>query len=124
VGMPNLLLTDIENDPNWEFPALSPIVNEIRRERKVELALEEFRWDDIARWAAADELIVGKRPKGAKAAQFPITPVLPVDANGFLDPFQHALPVGYGFKLDRDYLNPLPQNELTLNNKLTQNPGW
>ncbi|MGV3589243.1 MAG: RagB/SusD family nutrient uptake outer membrane protein [Adhaeribacter sp.] len=124
VGMPNLELANIETDPNWEFPALAPIINEIRRERKIELALEEFRWDDIARWAAADELIVGKRPKGAKVSQFTNKPALPIDENGFLDPFKNALPTGYGFKLDRDYLNPLPQHELTLNNKLVQNPGW
>lgn len=124
VGMPNLILNNIESDPNWEFPTLSPVINEVRRERKVELALEEFRWDDIARWAAADELIVGKRPKGAKASQFTIPPVLPTDANGFLDPYKNVLPNGYGFKLDRDYLNPIPQNQITLNNKLTQNPGW
>lgn len=124
VGMPNLVLSNIENDPNWDFPALSPVINEIRRERKVELALEEFRWDDIARWAAADELIVGKRPKGAKASQFTNPPVLPTDGSGFLDPFQNALPTGYGFRVDRDYLDPIPQAQITLNNKLIQNPGW
>jgi starch-binding outer membrane protein, SusD/RagB family len=124
VGMPNLDLANIVADPKWDFPALSPVINEIRRERKVELALEEFRWDDIARWAAADELIVGKRPHGALASQFPNTPVLPTDENGFLDPFKNALPAGYGFQEDRDYLNPLQQNEIILNKNLTQNPGW
>jgi len=124
VGMPNLSLTAIETDPNWESPSLSPIINEVRRERKVELALENFRWNDIARWAAADELIVGKRPKGAKASQFTIPPVLPLDGNGFLDPFKTALPAGFGFKLNRDYLNPIPQSQLTLNTNLKQNPGW
>jgi len=124
VGMPNLVISSIVNDPNWDFPDLSSLINEIRRERKIEMVLENLRWDDIARWAAADELIVGKRPKGAKASQFPITPTFPTDANGFLDPFQAALPNGYGFKVDRDYLNPIPMNELTLNPSLTQNPGW
>ena len=83
-GMPNLLLNSIASDPNWEFPALSPVINEIRRERKIELAMEISRWDDIARWAAADELIVGKRYKGAYAAQFAFKPSHPVDENGFL----------------------------------------
>ena len=83
VGMPNLQINTIMADPNWEFPALSPLINEIRRERKVELALEHLRWDDIARWAAADELIVVKRPKVTRAAKFPNVPVLPVDGNGF-----------------------------------------
>ena len=124
VGMPNLLLDAIDADPNWEFPALSPLINEIRRERKVELALEDFRWNDIARWAAADELIIGKRPMGARAAQFPNKPALPVNAAGFLDPFANAVPGGYGFDADRDYLDPLSINELTLNPALGQNPGW
>lgn len=124
IGMPNLLLAGIENDPNWDFPALSPILNEIRRERKIELAMEDFRWDDIARWAAADELIIGKRPKGAKASQFATKPALPIDVNGFLDPYQSALPAGYEFRPDRDYLNPIQQSQITLNGKLKQNPGW
>ena len=124
VGMPNLVISNITADPNWNFPDLSPLINEIRRERKVEMALEDLRWDDIARWAAADELIVGQRPKGARKDQYPITPSFPADENGFLDPFQAALPNGYRFDVNRDYLNPLPLNEITLNPSLEQNPGW
>ncbi|MDD4108843.1 MAG: RagB/SusD family nutrient uptake outer membrane protein [Prolixibacteraceae bacterium] len=123
VGMPNLILTDITVDPNWDFPALSPVINEIRRERLVELACEGFRWDDIARWAAADELIVGKRPKGFFAAQVEVNP-FPVDQDGFLDPFRNAIPNGYGFKINRDYLNSIPTTEIVLNPNLVQNPGW
>lgn len=123
VGMPNLLLDDIAMDPNWNFPALSPVINEIRRERRVELAAEGFRWNDIARWAAADELIVGTRPKGFKASQIAKNP-FPIDDDGFLDPLKNALPSGYGFKLDRDYLNSIPISEIVLNDNLTQNPGW
>lgn len=124
VGMPNLILNNIPNDPNWEFPELSPVINEIRRERKIELALENFRFDDIARWAAADELIVGKRPKGAKASQFAITPNYPVDEEGFIDVFKDALPTGWKFNTNRDYLYPIKESELVLNSNLGQNPGW
>lgn len=123
VGMPNLILGDITTDPEWNFPDLSPIINEIRRERRVELATEGFRWDDIARWAAADELIVEKRPKGFKASQVETNPY-PVDEEGFLDPYQNIIPSGYGFKLDRDYLNPIAKTEIELNPDLEQNPGW
>lgn len=59
VGMPNLVANNIAVDPKWDFPTLSPLLNEIRRERRVELIGEGFRWNDITRWAAADELIVG-----------------------------------------------------------------
>ncbi len=122
-GMPNLTIDAIASDPNWEFKELSPLINEIRRERHIELAAEGFRWEDIARWAAADELIIGKRPKGFRAAQVQTNP-FPVDNQGFLDPFQKAIPAGYGFKLDRDYLDPIPERELNLNENLKQNPGW
>lgn len=123
VGMPEINLANISTDPSWDFPTLSPIINEIRRERRVELSLEGFRWDDIARWAAAPELIVGKRPKGFKESQIPGT-AFPSDPNGFLDPFQTGLPSGYQFNVNRDYLYPIPPNEIVLNPKLTQNPGW
>ncbi|GAA4446098.1 RagB/SusD family nutrient uptake outer membrane protein [Ravibacter arvi] len=124
VGMPNLVIADIATDPLWDFPTLSPVINEVRRERRVELALEGFRWDDIARWAAADELIVGKRPKGFKASQIKGSNPFPVDDQGFLDPFKNAIPTGYGFRLDRDYLLSIPTSEIVLNPNLTQNPGW
>jgi len=124
IGLPNLILADIPVDPDWKFPDLSPAINEIRRERRVEMAIEGFRLDDILRWAAADELIVGTRPKGFKAAQLN-NMMYPVDEDGLLDPFQNALPNGYGFKLDRDYLNSIPESEITLNpENLKQNPGW
>lgn len=123
VGMPNLLLAGIPNDPAWDFPTLSPILNEIRRERRVELALEGFRLSDILRWAAGDELITGKRPKGMLASQIAKNN-FPVDNNGFLDPFKNIVPAGYGFIIGRDYLNSIPQSEIVLNPALKQNPGW
>ncbi len=123
VGMPPLVLAEIATDPGWNFPDLSPIINEIRRERRVELAMEGFRFDDIMRWAAADELIVGKRPRGFRAAQVDENPY-PVDDQGFLDPYRESLPGGYGFKPGRDYLNAIPKNQIELNPALEQNPGW
>ena len=123
VGMPHLDIGNIAMDSKWDYPLLSPAINEIRRERRVELVGEGFRWDDIARWAAADELIMGKRPKGFLASQITQNP-FPVDNAGFLDPFKNALPQGYGFVSGRDYLNPIPENQLRLNKNLKQNPGW
>jgi hypothetical protein len=89
----------------------------------VELAGEGFRWDDLMRWAAMSKL-VGKRPKGAKAAQFLWPHNLPVDENGYLDMYQNIYPNGYQFNLNRDYLWPIPESQLTLNPNLGQNPGW
>src|SRR5690606_38640274 len=123
VGMPNLVANNIAVDPNWDFPTLSSLLNEIRRERRVELIGEGFRWNDIARWAAADELILGQRPKGFFGGQI-TSQLIPVDENGFLDPLKTSLPSGYGFKLNRDYLNSIPISEIVLNDNLKQNPGW
>ncbi len=41
------------------------IVNEIRRERSVEFALEGFRLNDLKRWAVYEKAINGYQPKGA-----------------------------------------------------------
>jgi hypothetical protein len=143
VGMPNMILTDVNalTYPNGkEFPALSNIINEIRRERKVELAAEGFRVDDIFRWAAAGILIKGYQPKGAKLAQWQGTLVpapsdafvaavasIDVDATGYIFPFakQEAVKdTGYNFDVTRDYLYPLPTDQIVLNPKLGQNPNW
>jgi starch-binding outer membrane protein, SusD/RagB family len=128
VGMPGLKISEIENDANWDFPNLSHVINEVRRERRVELACEGYRLDDLLRWRAHG-LIVGKRPKGAKfnQTQFPnmvIGQNILLDDNGYIDHLQTALPGGWGFKPERDYLLAVPPNEITLNSKLTQNPGW
>ncbi len=132
VGMPVLNISAITPDPQWQFSNLSPLINEVRRERRVELACEGFRRDDIFRWAAADKLILGWKPKGAKKAQwttlFPASVLnsYPVDANGYIELFQNipAMSAGYQFKTGRNYLSPIPTNELTLNGQLKQNPGW
>lgn len=116
---------------------------EIRRERAVELFDEDFRLDDIKRWHSAQtDLVtnvggvaygnaagfVSSWPIGVKftgtQAQLgpnPIKPVPnnPLDANGFLITDQTAR----GFT-EKNYLYPLPAQELSLNPKLVQNPGW
>ncbi|MFV0506636.1 MAG: RagB/SusD family nutrient uptake outer membrane protein [Bacteroidales bacterium] len=129
VNMPHLNIASIESDPNWEFPNLSPIINEVRRERQVELAAEGYRFDDLMRWQAADELIVDKRMRGVYFMQsdFPdivIGTDIIVDENGYVDPHRGQIPTGNKFNVKRDYLLPVPLNEITLNSKLTQNPGW
>ena len=133
VGMSHLLMGVITPDPHWEFPGLSPIINEVRRERRVELACEGFRHDDIFRWAAANTLIVNWQPKGAKlkqwATQFTAETLnkYPTDVNGYIEPFKNisSMANGYQFKTDRDYLWPIPNDQLVLNPKLgPNNPGW
>jgi hypothetical protein len=129
-GMPPMLLSDINSWSNakWDFPGLSPVINEIRRERRVELAVEGYRNDDLRRWRA-HHLISGVNPLGAKFVQsdYPHLVIgrdIYVNNQGYIDPYQKSLPTGWQFNPNRDYLFPIPTNEYTLNTNLDQNPGW
>ncbi|PTS97087.1 hypothetical protein DBR11_17945 [Pedobacter sp. HMWF019] len=51
-------------------PGSTPILNEVRRERTVEFALEGFRLDDLKRWAVYEKVINGYQPKGALLQEF------------------------------------------------------
>lgn len=139
VGMTDAMLDmgNITVDPNWEFSGISPILQEIRRERKVELIAEGFRRDDIFRWAAANELLRDKRPLGAKKQQWVnysgaseafknAAKALDANAQGYIDPLikYPNMNNGYQFDLGRDYLLPIPTDQIVLNPKLGQNPGW
>ena len=125
-GMPEFTINSQSSDLNQTTYgySVSDALYEIRRERRVELAFEGLRDEDYMRWAAAS-IFKEKRPKGYpySATEFPnFTPKL--DSNGLIDYYQTNLPNGYGFRLNQDYLNSIPIDEITLNPKLTQNPGW
>jgi hypothetical protein len=154
-GMPAVnFANEFNADPNYAFSTLSPVLQSVRRERRVELACEGFRLDDILRWAAVDILIKGKRPQGAlfvgsdlalqnvptgfygSSLLYYDTPPAgkkvniflsgnPGDALRYIDPYKASIPNGFGFNLNRDYLLPIQQRQLQLTGfKWIQNPGW
>lgn len=130
VGMPDLVLSSIAPDPNWPDYgyAVPDYLHEVRRERTVELYGEGFRFGDLMRWRA-HEYLIGRRFIGPYYTDElrAIDANMPVNEDGYLDPLMNILTGpnnGYGFNPERDYLMPLPTNELTLNTNLTQNPGW
>lgn len=131
VGMPTL--TSVKpivkaSWPNYGYP-ISDNLAIVRQERRVELAGEGYRTADWKRWRAHN-LFDGKRPKGFKYdandfANLTPKPVVKLDANGFVDPLQTFMANGvYKFNAGRDYLSPIPTNELVMNKNLVQNPGW
>lgn len=129
VQMVPLTVGSIVTDPDWPdwgYP-LSPLLQEVRRERRIELLGENFRFDDLMRWAAA-KLITGQNYRGGYYG--PVLKQMPKmtdklrDADNYLQPFKDFLPEGYQFDPNRDYLLPFPVDEIILNPKLTQNPGW
>ncbi|WP_025763083.1 RagB/SusD family nutrient uptake outer membrane protein [Dyadobacter tibetensis] len=129
VNMPELVMSSIVTDPNWPDYgySLTPVLQEIRRERTVELMNEGFRFDDLMRWRA-HALFVGQRPRGAYYEQLLKNAAgnLKVDSENYLDPYFTAVGAsGYGFKPERDYLNPIPTDEISVNPNLKpNNPGW
>lgn len=148
VGMPSVDFDrEYNNQPDYPFSNLDKYIQCVRRERRVEQALEGRRLYDICRWAAADELIIGKRAVGAMyvGSNLENNPAY----NGELvydqatgnnlyltgssqDTYRYILPLnpkdypdGWGFNPNRDYLLPIQSRMLSLtNNEWKQNPGW
>lgn len=92
-------------------PTESKIVNEIRRERLVELAYEGHRVNDLKRWAVFDDVINGFKPQGAHYREFfdYFNNVALLTADGFTsgDAARCKLTQGSNFDIDVDgYLNP------------------
>lgn len=57
VELPPTVIGQIVSDPTLkaQFPGISnELLLEIRRERRVELVSEDFRWDDLHRWSAGN----------------------------------------------------------------------
>ena len=149
VGMPPV---DFDREYNQEadygFRNLDKYIQAVRRERRVEKACEGRRQEDIMRWAAADELIVSKRPKGAlfvgsNLENHPVygDKLIYDQASGnnlFLtgkpgDPLRYIIPTnpagyesGWKFDVNRDYLLPIQTRMLgdLTGGMWEQNPGW
>lgn len=105
------------------------MLEEIRRERTVELAFEGFRRDDLRRWKIA-ETILPTAIKGVKfvgteyQTRYPDLQVgvdIQVDANGFII----AEPASARTFLPKHYLDPIPLQQIQLSKgTLVQNTGW
>ena len=94
---------------------------EIRRERRVELACESFRYFDLIRWKTAETELPRDIIGVALDSDVYPTVVTNLTPDGFVI-LQYANT--RSFDKDRDYLFPLPLYQLSLNNNLTQNPKW
>ena len=100
------------------------IREEIRRERRSELGMEGFRYDDLLRWKTA-ETELPKEVLGVRlfAAEYP--GVDPAGINLTADSIVIAEPASKrNFDPSKHYLWPLPLNQIALNPNLEQNPNW
>jgi len=128
VGMPHMVISSLVKDPKSDFPAIPVLLDEIRRERRIELGSEGFRFDDLHRWKAGPlinnpETILGMKLTPALKAQYPASQVasIVVDANSYIRVYPNFTSRTWN---DKMYLFPVPTGEITLNPQLKQNPGW
>ncbi|HMI01311.1 MAG TPA: RagB/SusD family nutrient uptake outer membrane protein, partial [Pedobacter sp.] len=129
----NLTINALRNRVGFNVPLTNAFAttnnldmrDEIRRERSVELALENFRYDDLIRWKTA-EVVLPQEILGGKFNtvdwNLPNPGSLSLNANGIVI----AEPASArSFRADRDYLYPVPLNEISLSgNNVVQNPNW
>lgn len=100
----------------------------LRRERKIELAMEGRRLFDIRRWRIAEEVMNGPRYGNSKTSFLVQPPVL--DENTTPDysgiPNRNILRVVETMVFDpaKHYLWPIHPVELQTNTALVQNPNW
>ena len=93
-----------------DYPGNADMTNIIRRERRSELAMENFRSDDIRRWKIA-ALVMNGFAHGAKFGD-------PNVDNGYIRVQSRK------FDAAQNYLWPIPPSEISLNGNLTQNPNY
>lgn len=133
VEMPHLMINPVM-DPKYAGEGISALMVEIRRERRIELAGENFRYQDLMRWKKGlymtqpylgvrvnpEDLLAGGRFEGFTGGLYNI------DGINYIDGF-------YGtsyttdrrvFYEDKHYLHPIPTNVITKNPNLIQNPRW
>ena len=82
----------------------------VRNERAVELAFEGLRLYDLYRWKTGEK-------KAGLVQDFEFLD----EASGFNKTWSIGI---IGHFQERDYLWPIPQREIDLNKKMTQNTGW
>ncbi|SMC67536.1 RagB/SusD family nutrient uptake outer membrane protein [Pedobacter africanus] len=134
VGMPGLTVgaepTDTRLDDiyrNYAGGVINPLLREIRRERRVEMAFENTRWDDLMRWKTGRFIDIPVEGIKFVQSQFPAVVVnrdIYLSAEGYILPYFKTLPNGRKFNESKAYLFPIPVADILLNNKLVQNPNW
>ncbi len=129
VGMPKMTTLTPPMDPKYAGDGISSLLVEIRRERRVELFSEGFRYDDLRRWKQGKKLekpSLGMLWDAAAIARFKgaIVQTTMVDGNPYIDVYKGSTWANPVFDESKHYLWPIPLTVLGQNPNLKQNPGW
>lgn len=137
VGFPFELTENPVEDPDLvsKYPDIKGpnknLIREIRRERRIELFGEGYRWDDICRWKAGENLL-NREARGAfmdpklysEKEINEIKNKVGFNEEGFITPYTIRTPYVPNFT-EKNYLFNIPIEESSLNpNLLPDNPGW
>ena len=137
VGFPYHLNMNPLHDPDLaeKYPNVqgknADLIREIRRERRVELFCEGYRWDDLMRWHVAENIFNNRERRGAymdpalysKEDIETVRNLVGLDSDGFIMPYKVKGQYEPAFT-EKNYLMNIPLDEIALNPKLEQNPGW
>jgi hypothetical protein len=113
--------TDPKKDAN-----ISSLIWEIRRERRVELMMDGFRYQDLMRWKQGAKMSTVSNPDIILGAKVPANSSIKLNPAGYLLPYDAS--ASRTFNEDKYYLSPVPTNQILLYpqemQKAMQNPGW
>lgn len=120
----------VYDDPERD-KTVTALIWEIRRERRIELALEGFRLDDLKRWKKLEYTTTTgsdiNRGAWIKKSDYTGLKDIYLENNaseGYIIPAWKPESQRI-FSDPKVYLEPIPLDQITLyNGRLTQNPGW
>jgi starch-binding outer membrane protein, SusD/RagB family len=131
VGMPHLDLNP-PMDPRYANDGVSSLIVEIRRERRIELFMEGFRYDDLRRWKQGKKLEnpdLGIRFDAAMKAEIDpegaaVVRTTSVDGIDYVDVYQGSDWADPVFDESKHYFWPIPLSAISQNPAIEQTPGW
>jgi hypothetical protein len=111
-------------DPKKDPEVASSLIWEIRRERRVELMMDGFRYQDLMRWKRGQYMNSNKNPDIFLGAKVPANSSVKRNAQGYITPYTSQRT----FTDPKNYLSAIPNNQILLYptdmQKAMQNPYW